>query len=303
MLSTAINKYCYITCRNLPPFFDYKYRIRYYQREETRSIEEIQHPTVRESLKLLQIAQGLDIVHHADLPARTGLGSSSTFTVCLLHALHALKHQMPTKRELALQAIHIEQDLNKESVGSQDQTVAAFGGFNRIDFGGPQEITVTQLILDPLKLASLQQHIMLFFTGFQRTASEIAKEQIGKISSSASSMRHMMGIVDEAQKILTSKNRSIDEFGRLLDEQWQIKRSLTSKISNPNIDAVYEAGMKAGAYGGKLLGAGGGGFMLFLVSPDRHESVRRAMGDLLLVPCRFDHLGSQIIYHVKEDEY
>ncbi|MBV5322383.1 MAG: galactokinase [Ilumatobacteraceae bacterium] len=303
VLSASINKYCYITCRHLPPFFDYRYRIRYFKREEVNTIDEIEHPTVRESLRLMQLDKGLDIVHHADLPARTGMGSSSTFTVCLLHALYALKHEMPTKRELALMAIHIEQNLLKENVGSQDQTIAAFGGFNRIDFGGPQEFAVTTLIVDPAKLASLQAHLMLFFTGFQRTASEIARKQIECIPASTSNLRQMMEIVEDAQRILTSQNRSIAEFGLLLGEQWRIKRSLTAQISNPEIDAIYDNGMKAGAIGGKLLGAGGGGFVLFLVEPDHQESVRRALSNLLYVPCRFDHLGSQIIYHVKDDDY
>jgi D-glycero-alpha-D-manno-heptose-7-phosphate kinase len=210
---------------------------------------------------------------------------------------------MPTKRELALMAIHIEQNLLKENVGSQDQTIAAFGGFNRIDFGGPQEFAVTTLIVDPAKLASLQAHLMLFFTGFQRTASEIARKQIECIPASTSNLRQMMEIVEDAQRILTSQNRSIAEFGLLLGEQWRIKRSLTAQISNPEIDAIYDNGMKAGAIGGKLLGAGGGGFVLFLVEPDHQESVRRALSNLLYVPCRFDHLGSQIIYHVKDDDY
>lgn len=303
VIGTTINKYSYITCRYLPPFFDYKYRIRYVQREETKSIAEIKHPSVRECLSFMQIEKGVDIVHHADLPARTGLGSSSTFTVGLLHALYALKHEMPTKRELALNAISIEQDWIKESVGSQDQTMAAFGGLNRIDFGGAQEITITPIIIPPSKLKGIEQHMMLFFTGFARTASEIAKDQIQHIPTKTADLRAMMDVVDGAMSILTSKSDDLGDFGRLLDEQWRLKRGMSSKITNQDIDAVYETGKKAGAWGGKLLGAGAGGFMLFFVAPELQNQVKKALSHLLYVPCRLDFLGSQIINHSHEDEY
>lgn len=303
VLSTAINKYCYITCRYLPPFFDYKYRIRYHQREEANAIEEIRHPSVRECLLFSKLDRGVDIVHHADLPAQSGLGSSSTFVVGLLHALYALKHEMPTKRELAINAIHVEQDRMKESVGSQDQTAAAFGGLNRIDFGGPHEITVRQMILHPSRLARLEQHLMLFFTGFPRTASDIAKEQIKQIPVKKDRLREMMRLVDQATDILGDKSDRLDDFGRLLHEQWRIKQGMSSMISNGHIDAIYQTGMKAGALGGKLLGAGGGGFMLFFVRPERQEQVKEALRQLLYVPARLDHLGSQIIYYSHEDDY
>lgn len=303
VISAAINKYSFITCRYLPPFFDYKFRIRYYQREETNSIAEIKHPAVRECLSFMRIEKGVDLVHHADLPARTGLGSSSTFTVGLLHALYALKHEMPTKRELALNAIHVEQQRIGEAVGSQDQTAAAFGGVNRIEFGGTPEITVTPLILSPSKLDSLERHMMLFFTGFARTASDVAPEQIRNIPAKAAELRRMMEMVGTAMDLITDKSDRIDDFGRLLDEQWQVKQKMSSKISNGEIDAIYARGIAAGALGGKLLGAGGGGFMLFLVNPERQAAVKEALKHLLYVPCRFDHLGSQIIYHSHEDEY
>lgn len=303
VISAAINKYSFITCRYLPPFFDYKFRIRYYKREETNSIAEIKHPAVRECLSFMQLEKGVDLVHHADLPARTGLGSSSTFTVGLLHALYALKHEMPTKRELALNAIDIEQNRIGEAVGSQDQTAAAFGGVNRIEFGGTQEIAVTPLILSPAKLDSLEKYMMMFFTGFARTASDIAVEQISNISVRGSELRRMMELVDEAMKLLTSKNDRVEDFGYLLDVQWKIKQQMSSKISNADINAIYARGIAAGALGGKLLGAGGGGFMLFLVSPERQGAVKAALSNLLYVPCRFDHIGSQIIYHSHEDEY
>jgi D-glycero-alpha-D-manno-heptose-7-phosphate kinase len=303
VLSTTINKYSYITCRHLPPFFDYKYRIRYYQREETRTVDEIQHPSVRECLRFLAIDKGIDIVHHGDLPAQSGLGSSSTFTVGLLHALSAIKHEMWTKRELALRAIKIEQDNIGESVGSQDQTAAAFGGLNRIDFGGANEISVSPVILRPSKLESLEQHLMLFFTGLSRTASHVAEEQIQNIPEKRDNLNEMMQLVVEATNILQSKEDQLDDFGLLLNEQWLVKQGMSSKISNGDIDAIYQAGMKAGALGGKLLGAGGGGFMLFFVRPEQQNRVKDALQHLLFVPIRFDHLGSQIIYYSHEDKY
>jgi len=296
VLSATINKYCYITCRYLPPFHAFKYLIRYYKREEAQTIDEIQHPAVRACLKFLELDGGVDIVHHADVPARSGLGSSSTFTVGLLHALYALKHEMPSKRQLAVNAIHVEQDLINESVGSQDQTSAAFGGLNRVDFGGMHEILVKPLILPPEKLESLQQHVMLFFTVQARTASEIAKVQIENIPNKKTDLRQMMQLTDQAEAALLDKRDRVEDFGRLLHEQWQIKRGMSSQITNSDIDAIYQAGMKAGALGGKLLGAGGGGFMMFFAPPERQPAIKAALKSLLHVPVAFDHLGSQIVY-------
>jgi D-glycero-alpha-D-manno-heptose-7-phosphate kinase len=303
VLSTSINKYCYITCRYLPPFHEFKNLIRYYKREETQTVDEIQHPSVRECLKFLGLNEGIDLVHHADLPARSGLGSSSTFTVGLLHALYALKHEMPTKRQLAIEAIRIEQDTIGEHVGSQDQTAAAFGGLNKITFGGTQEIDVRPLIMRPERLERLQQHIMMFFTGLSRTASELARDQVEQIPNNKPDLRQMMQIVDKAEALLLDKNDCLEEFGRLLDEQWKIKRGLSSRISNSHIDEIYEAGIRAGALGGKLMGAGGGGFMLFIAVPEQQDKIKAALSRLLYVPCRFDFLGSQIIYYSHHDQY
>jgi D-glycero-alpha-D-manno-heptose-7-phosphate kinase len=303
VISASINKYCYITCRYLPPFFDYKYRIRYYHREEASRIEDIKHPAVRECLIFSKLDKGVDIVHHADLPAQSGLGSSSTFTVGLLHALCALKHEMPTKLELATNAIHIEQEKIKENVGSQDQTAAAFGGLNLIEFSGTREITVKKFIIPPIKMANLEKHLMLFFTGFSRSASDIAKEQIDLIPSKTSNLNQMMQLVTEASNLLQQKTDHLDDFGRLLHEQWLVKKQMSSKITNGDIDSIYKAGMNAGALGGKLLGAGGGGFMLFFVKPELQNQVRQALSQLLCVPTLFDYSGSQIIYHSLEDEY
>jgi D-glycero-alpha-D-manno-heptose-7-phosphate kinase len=303
VLSVTINKYSYITCRYLLPFFDYKYRVRYYRREETQSIGQIEHPSVRECLRFLEIEKGVDLVHHGDLPAQSGVGSSSTFTVGLLHALYALKHHMPTKRELAINAIHIEQERIKERVGSQDQTAAAFGGLNRIEFGGAHEILVSPLIVRPRVLDGLEKHVMLFFTGLARTASDILEEQIQQIPARGAHLRQMVQLVGEAAKILLSGEERLDDFGKLLNEQWLVKKALSSRISNPDIDAIYETALKAGALGGKLLGAGGGGFMLLFVRPEQQERVKQSLKHLLYVPARFDHLGSQIIYFSHEEEF
>lgn len=301
VISSTINKYCYITCRYLPPFHDFKFLVRYYKREETQTIDEIVHPSVRECLRAMGIERGVDIVHHADLPARSGLGSSSTFTVGLLHALYALKHEMPSKRQLALDAIRVEQDRIGENVGSQDQTAAAFGGLNRIDFGGAREIAVTPLILAPQRLERLQDHLMFFFTGFARTADEIAKEQISRTVQNRAGLTRMMKLVDDAQAALLDTSNGLADFGRLLHEQWMLKREMSSKVTTPVIDEMYAAGRKAGALGGKLLGAGGGGFLLLYAEPERQAAVRKALQKLLYVPCRFEFLGSQIVYFAHED--
>jgi len=301
VISATINKYCFITVRHLPPFFKYKHRIRYYQHEETTSIDQIKHPSVRECLKYLKIDKGIEIVHNADLPAQSGLGSSSTFTVGLLNALYALQNYMPTKRELAMEAIKIEQDLIGEIVGSQDQTAAAFGGLNKITFKSSKNIEVEPIILSKERRQQLQENLMLFFTGFARTASEIAKSQIEVTPQKSKEYEMMKEICTEGIKRLTNPIDSLDKFGTLLNEQWKIKRSLTNKISNNAIDNIYDAGISAGAIGGKLLGAGGGGFMLFYVPVDKQNKVREALKNLF-VPFRFEFTGSKIIYYSHSSE-
>jgi len=303
VLSTSINKYCYVICRYLPPFFDYKYRIRYTQREETQTIAEIKHPSVRECLNFVDLDHGVEIQHNADLPAMSGLGSSSAFTVGLLNGLYALKGKMITKRRLALDAIHVEQDMIKENVGSQDQTIAAFGGFNKIVFGGSQKIAVFPVAIDRNKLDLLQDHLMLFFTGFPRNASEIAGEQIRKTPEKKKELTAMLGMVDEAINILNESAGTLIDFGKLLHETWKLKHSLTPRITTPLVDEVYEAGLEAGASGGKLLGAGGGGFILFFVKPELQHNVKEKLKKLLYVPFKFENLGSQIIYYAPEDNF
>ena len=296
VLATTIDKYCYITCRYLPPFFEYKNRIVYSKTELIQDIEEIEHPSVREALRFMNIDKGVEIHHDGDLPARTGLGSSSSFTVGLLHTLYALKGIMPTKMRLAKEAIHIEQNMLKENVGSQDQILSAFGGFNRIDFSGEDDFQICPITLTAQRLDLLQEHLMLFFSGFPRSASEIAGQQIENIPHKKEELRVMQQMVSEAQNILNGDNDLL-EFGRLLHEGWQLKRSLTDVISTPLIDEIYETARSAGAIGGKLLGAGGGGFVLLFAEPEIQPKIKDKLDLFLHVPFRFENLGTQIIFY------
>jgi len=294
VLSTTINKYCYINIRYLPKFFSYNYRIRYYKTEEANKISDIEHPVVREALKYFSIKDGIELVHNADLPAQSGLGSSSTFTVGLINALHTLKKEIATKRMLASAAIELEQNIIKENVGSQDQVAAAFGGFNNIKFS-KNNFHVNQLPLSKEKLKKLEDNLMLFFTGFQRSASSIAAKQIKSIKQNKIDLSNSANLVNEGMDILL-KNKKINDFGKLLDEQWKIKQMYSDQITNENINNIYESAMKAGAIGGKLLGAGGGGFMLFYVSKKDQNAVRDSLKKLLYVPFEFENNGSQIVY-------
>jgi D-glycero-alpha-D-manno-heptose-7-phosphate kinase len=303
VLSTAIDKCCYITCRRLPPFFEYHSRISYSRIENVNHNNEFQHPSVHGCLKHLEVEEGIEIHHVADLPARTGLGTSSAFTVGLLQCLYALKGQMRSKHALATDAIHVEQEVVGEAVGSQDQISAAYGGLNRINFNMDGSFEVKQIIAAPERLQSLQQHCALFFTGFSRTASEIAKEQIKQTPNRKHELDTMFQMVGEAEAIISNPNRSLNEFGHLLHEGWQVKRSLTQNITNSDLDDIYEAGRSAGALGGKLLGAGGGGFMLFFVSPERRKELRMRLKNLLCVPFGFSNRGSHVVVYEPEDVY
>lgn len=298
VLSTAINKYCYINIRHLPPFFNYKYRIRYLEREEVKDINEIKHPSVRECLKFMDWKDGIEIVHSADLPSMSGIGSSSSFTVGLLNALYAMRGKMITKRQLALDAIHVEQDLIKENVGSQDQVAAAFGNLNKIVFGGNEKILVQPITIDMHRLMELHEHLLLFFVGFPRYASKIASEQVRNIPASTKDLLEMKAMVDEAIDILC--NGDLVDFGDLLHCSWWIKRRLSNCITTDAIDAIYKRAIDAGSIGGKLLGAGGGGFMLFFAKPEMHDKIKAALSDLLYVPFGFQSLGSQIIYFERD---
>jgi len=295
VLATTIDKYCYITCRYLPPFFEHKSRIIYSKMEHVKTINEIDHPSVREVLRFLKIEDGIEIHHDGDLPARTGLGSSSAFTVGLLNGLYALKGMMPTKDQLANEAIHVEQDMIKENVGCQDQTLAAYGGFNFIEFGGANHLQVSTVTVGPERLRELQSHLMMFFTGFSRTASEIASHQIKNIPNKEKELTAMYQMTVQALEIL--KKGNILDFGKLLNESWQLKRSLSEKISNQHIDEIYQAAKDAGAEGGKILGAGGGGFVLIFAAPSKQAKIRERLKDLLEIPFKFESLGSQIIFY------
>ncbi len=303
VLATTIDKSCYITCRYLPPFFDYHSRISYSRIENVSRNTAIEHPSVRACLQFLGINEGVEVHHVADLPARTGLGTSSAFTVGLLLGLYALKDRMRDKHTLAADAIHVEQDVLQEAVGSQDQVSAAYGGFNRINFGADGGIEVRRILTEKTRLGQLEKNLALFFTGFSRTASEIATEQLRMTPHKKKELDMMLNLVDEAEAIITNPNRDLHEFGRLLHESWQIKRTLTQKISNANIDEIYEAGLSAGALGGKLLGAGGGGFMLFFVPPDRREALRIRLKKLLCVPFGFSNRGSHVAVYEPEQVY
>jgi D-glycero-alpha-D-manno-heptose-7-phosphate kinase len=303
VLATTIDKSCYVTCRWLPPFFEYHSRITYSQFENVSRNQEIRHPSVRGCLQFMGVEEGVEIHHIADLPARTGLGTSSAFTVGLLLGLYALKNQMRDKRSLASDAIFVEQEVIGEAVGSQDQVSAAYGGFNRINFAPDGTVETKPVLASASRLTELQDHLVLYFTGFSRTASEIAQEQIKLTPLREKELGLMREMVDEAEGVVMNPSRDLNDFGRLLHEGWKIKRSLTQKISNAHIDEIYEAGRSAGALGGKLLGAGGGGFMLFFVPPERQEEVRSRLAELLCVPFGFSSKGSQVVVYEPEEMY
>ncbi len=300
-LATTIRRYCYITCRWLPPFFEHSSRIVWSRIELVKDRAEIQHPSVREALSYLKVNRGIELHHDGDLPARTGLGSSSSFTVGLLHALYGLKGVMPNKMQLAREAIHVEQERLKENVGSQDQVMAAFGGFNRVNFDRNGEIQVAPILMDRRRRQELQSHLMLIYTGLSRTASDIAGEQIRATRSKTDELRAMYQMVEEGIRILQG-GQELEEFGRLMNESWKLKRSLTHRVSTPQIDELYEAALRHGATGGKLLGAGGGGFLLLFVPPERREAVRQGLNGFLQVPVEFENDGSRIIFYDVEGE-
>lgn len=297
VIGTAIDKYCYLIVRELPPFFDHRHRIVYSKLEITKNIEEINHPSVREILKFLEYKKGISILHDGDIPARSGMGSSSAFTVGLLKAMYALEGKIISSKDLFDDAIHVEQELIKENVGSQDQVFAACGGFNKIDFIKNGEIVVTPVIMTPEHLSEFQKNFMLFFTGVSRNASDIAHEQIKNTEKNHNELNTMSGLVDDAYKIVTSANPDFTAFGRMLNETWKLKRSLSNKISNGFIDDIYDTALKNGALGGKLLGAGGGGFMLFYAEPEKQAQLKKSLDKFLHIPFEFDFSGSEVIFY------
>jgi D-glycero-alpha-D-manno-heptose-7-phosphate kinase len=295
VLSAAIARYCYITCRWLPPFFAHKSRIVYSVIEDVMRAEEIQHPAVRECLLQLDITEGIEIHHDGDLPKMTGLGTSSSFTVGLLHALHALRGEFRSRMQLAEEAIHIERDRCGDRVGSQDQVCAAFGGLNHIRFAPDDTIAVNPVPLPAARMEEFQDSLLLFFTGFSRYSSDVVAEQLLNIPRKQKELSEMAAMVGQGLGILAGGG-DLGDFGRLLHESWQLKRTLSSNVSTPEIDAMYALARQAGALGGKITGAGGGGFLLLFVEPDRRDAVRQALAHLLHVPFDLDHSGSQIIF-------
>jgi len=297
VLATTIDKYCHITCRYLPPFFEHKYRIVYSKIENVRSISEIQHPAVKAVLDVYDCQDGLEIHHDGDLPARAGLGSSSSFTVGLINAVMALRGKYVSKEELASQAIHVEQNVIRENVGSQDQISAAFGGLNRIEFRQDGGFDVSPIVLPTERLAVLQSHLMLCFTGLSRIASEVAKSTIENLEKREKELRTMQGLVDRAISVLQSPTDPIEEFGKLLHENWMYKRQLSDRVSTSDIDDLYETTRRMGAIGGKLLGAGGGGFFLLFVRPEHQKEIREKLSRLVHVPFRFENAGSRVVLY------
>lgn len=297
VLSTTINKYCYITCRYLPPFFNYKFHVKYSKTEKTQSIEDIKQTSVKACLTYMGIEKGVEIIHTADIPALSGIGSSSSFTVGLLNALHALKGEIATKRQLAHEAIDIEQNLIGENVGSQDQTSAAFGGFNKIEFSGKEDIFTTPMTLHGEKLSRLQECLLFYFTGFTRFSSDIAESQVKNIKNKIRELKTMKEMVDESIKIISGDINGISDFGKLMHESWLLKRGLSADVTSSRIDEIYATALNSGAVGGKICGAGGGGFIIFFVLPEDQPRVKKALQDLLLVPFRFETLGSHVIHY------
>ncbi|MCK9397099.1 MAG: hypothetical protein M0Q44_16095 [Methylobacter sp.] len=297
VLATTIDKYCYITCRRLPPFFEHKHRIVYSHIENVCHNDDIQHPAVRATFNWANVVDGLEVHHDGDLPARSGLGSSSAFTVGLAHALYGLNGKMVSQDTLARDAIHIEQNIIGENVGSQDQVSAAYGGLNRIDFHRDDSFDVAPIILPEHRREELRDHLMLCFTGFSRIADEIAKSKIDNLKNREPELKRMREMVDEAIAILTNIDVSIEEFGKLLDLSWKYKRSLSDRVSTKEIDQIYDQAMRAGAIGGKILGAGGGGFMLLFAKPDKHAAIREALKDLVHVSFNFDDSGSRVVLY------
>lgn len=295
VLATTIDKYCYITARYLPPFFEHKSRIIYSKMEQVKKIDEIDHPAVREVLRFLKVKKGVEIHHDGDLPARTGLGSSSSFTVGLLNALYALQGKMTSKEQLAREAIYIEQEMCLENVGCQDQTLAAYGGLNFVEFGGNNHLQIKTVTIPQERIKRLNDHLLLYYTGLSRTASEIAKHQIKSMPDNTQAYHEMYDMTLEAVNLLQTDK--LHAFGKLLHKTWKIKKKLSQKISLPHIEQIFDVSLANGALGGKLLGAGGGGFVLLFVPEESQAKVREKLKHLLLVPFKFEQLGSQIIFY------
>ncbi len=299
VLSTTFDKYCYVTVRHLPRFFDYSTELAYSKMERVTSVDEIDHPAVRNAMKMLDMHE-IRLTYEADLPARSGLGTSSSFAVGMLNAFHCLKGKYADKRKLADQAIYLERELCQEAGGWQDQIAAAFGGMNRIEFNKDGTYEVRPIIIHPERKKQLNENLLMFFTGFTRFSSDMQKANKSGYEEKIKQLQEMYRLVDDAESVLEDKNRDLDDFGRLLDKTWRLKRQTGGAITTNSIDELYEKGIAAGALGGKLLGAGGGGFLIFYVQQEKKSSVIDAMNDLLYVPFKFEDGGTQVIHYSPE---
>ena len=300
VLSTTFDKYCYVNVRHLPRFFDYTTELSYSRTERVTDINEINHPAIREAMKMLDMHE-IRLTYEADLPARSGLGTSSSFAVGMLNAFYALKGKYADKRKLADEAIYLERVLCNESGGWQDQIAASFGGFNRINFGA-DGYEVLPVIISPERKKQLNNNLMMFFTGFTRFSSEVQKANaVSSPSDKKAMLKQMYDLVGEAENVLINKEQNLDDFGRLLDITWKLKRKTGGAVSTNSIDELYTKGINAGALGGKLLGAGGGGFLVFYVQPEKQDAVKEAMSELMHIPFRFENGGTQVIHYTPED--
>ena len=299
VLSTTFDKYCYVNVRHLPRFFDYSTELSYSKTERVTDVNDIQHPAIREAMKMLDMHE-IRLTYEADLPARSGLGTSSSFAVGMLNAFYALKGKYADKKKLADEAIYLERVLCNEAGGWQDQIAASFGGFNRINFG-PDGYEVLPIIVSPERKKQLNNNLMMFFTGFTRFSSEVQKANAASSPADKKAMlKKMYDLVDQAEEVLVNKDKDLDDFGRLLDTTWKLKRQTGGSVSTNSIDGLYARGIEAGALGGKLLGAGGGGFLVFYVQPEKQEAVRSAMSDLMYIPFEFENGGTQVIHYTPE---
>lgn len=298
VISTTFDKYCYVNVRHLPRFFEYSTEISYSKTERVQSVDQIVHPAVRNAMKLLDMHE-LRLTYEADLPARSGLGTSSSFAVGMLNAFYALKGKYADKKKLSDEAIYLERVMCAEAGGWQDQIAAAYGGLNRIDFSN-DSYEVRPIIISPQRKQELNDNLLMYFTGFTRFSSEIQKINQATAAQKTEQLKEMLSLVDEAERVLVDSSADLDEFGRLLDHTWKLKRQTGSKVSTNDIDILYEKAMQAGALGGKLLGAGGGGFLIFYVQPNYQNSVRWAMRDLMHIPFAFENGGTRVIHYTPE---
>lgn len=299
VISTTFDKYCYVNVRHLPRFFDYSTELTYSRIERVSDVEDIEHPAIRNAMKMLDMHE-LRLIYEADLPARSGLGTSSSFAVGMLNAFYALKGKYADKKKLADEAIYLERTLCEEEGGWQDQIAASFGGMNRIDFD-ENGFEVHPIIIDPGRKKQLNDNLMMFFTGFTRFSAAVQQANNLTAKEKSGQLKEMYKLVDDAEKVLTDKYSDLDDFGRLLDITWRLKRQTGSVVSTDSIDGLYTRGLEAGALGGKLLGAGGGGFLIFYVQPDKQDTVRDAMKELLYIPFEFETGGTQVVHYTPED--